>query len=347
MCKPLISVLMPVYNASLYLKEAIDSVLNQSESNFELILINDGSSDNSEEIILSYVDSRIRYIKNETNLGLIKSLNKGIELARGEFIARMDSDDISLPNRFKEQLEVFRTYIGIDIVNVKTLLIDDSGTKISDNRSTIQVGFEAIRLIQCFKNMISHPGVMVKTDLMKSYLYRDVESVEYIEDYDIWLRMLTDGHMCYTIEKVLLYYRLSTDGINRTKSKIQHERMFVICQQHLVFCGFSGISDAVLWNLLGENKSYSSSILYSTYNELTAYKKFILNKIPVSQQGQVDLEFWIRYRIFSICGRFIKKGNYIEKIGVLIFLLRKIKWFLMPQFIKKLSSSLSVKNSVN
>lgn len=115
---PLISVLMPAYNAEKYIKEAIESILNQTFSNFEFIIIDDGSIDATEEIIKSFKDSRIVYIKNEKNLGLIKTLNKGISIARGEFIARMDSDDISMPQRFELQLDVFKKYKGVDIVNV-------------------------------------------------------------------------------------------------------------------------------------------------------------------------------------------------------------------------------------
>src|SRR5215218_8078213 len=98
---PKISVILPVYNAEKYLKAAIDSILNQTFPDFELLIINDGSSDGSEKIIKSYTDNRIVYVKNGENSGLINTLNKGIDLATGEFIARMDGDDIAVPERFE------------------------------------------------------------------------------------------------------------------------------------------------------------------------------------------------------------------------------------------------------
>ena len=104
MSKPLVSVLMAVYNGEKYLLEAIESILNQTYTNFEFLIINDGSTDSTEEIILSYSDQRIRYIKNEQNLKLIASLNKGLDLAKGKYIARMDADDISLPDRLEKQV---------------------------------------------------------------------------------------------------------------------------------------------------------------------------------------------------------------------------------------------------
>jgi len=102
---PKVTVLMPVYNAEKYLKEAIGSILGQSFSDFEFLIINDGSTDSSVKIIKSYDDPRIRFIANEKNLGVIPTLNKGFALAQGEFIARMDADDISLPKRLELQAD--------------------------------------------------------------------------------------------------------------------------------------------------------------------------------------------------------------------------------------------------
>ncbi len=112
---PLISVVMPVYNSEKYLEEAINSILNQTFTDFEFIILNDGSTDKTEDIILSYSDSRILYIKNKTNLQIVKTLNKGIELASGKYIARMDSDDISSPERFEKLIEFMENNHEIDI----------------------------------------------------------------------------------------------------------------------------------------------------------------------------------------------------------------------------------------
>jgi glycosyltransferase involved in cell wall biosynthesis len=106
-----ISVLMPVYNAEKYLKESICSILNQTYGDFEFLIINDGSTDKSEEIILSFKDERIVYHKNESNIKLIATLNKGIALARGKYIARMDADDISLPDRLLHQVASWKSIL--------------------------------------------------------------------------------------------------------------------------------------------------------------------------------------------------------------------------------------------
>ena len=124
---PKISVIMPVLNAELYLKTAIESVLSQTIPDFEFIIINDGSTDKTEEIIKSYQDPRIIYIKNDTNIGLSKSYNLGIRASKGEFIARMDADDISFKDRFESQLEFLEAHQEVGVVGGGVILIDESG----------------------------------------------------------------------------------------------------------------------------------------------------------------------------------------------------------------------------
>ena len=153
---PLVTVLMAVYNGEKYLREAIESILDQTYTNFEFLIINDGSSDRTEEIILSYNDKRIRYIKNEQNLKLIASLNKGLDLAKGEFIARMDADDISLPERLEKQINFLEKHPEIGLLGswVRTL-------GLTNNRNIIfKQGHNTIRIQLLFNNFFHHPSVV-------------------------------------------------------------------------------------------------------------------------------------------------------------------------------------------
>ena len=113
MSSPMISVVMPTFNGEKFIKEAIESILNQTFNDFEFIIVNDGSIDNTEKIIQSFSDKRIVYVKKEQNSGISDTLNLGISLAKGKYIARMDDDDISIPNRFERQLEVFASDLKI------------------------------------------------------------------------------------------------------------------------------------------------------------------------------------------------------------------------------------------
>ena len=112
---PKVTVLMPVYNCEKYLRESIESILNQTFKDFEFLIINDGSSDKSAEIVESYNDNRINFVQNEKNIGLAASLNRGLDIAKGEYIARMDADDISLPERLEKQVRFMETNPQIGI----------------------------------------------------------------------------------------------------------------------------------------------------------------------------------------------------------------------------------------
>ena len=230
---PKISVIMPAYNAARFLRVAIDSILCQTFTDFELIIINDGSTDNTEEIIRSYTDPRIVYIKNEINLKLIKTLNKGIDAARGEFIARMDSDDQARPTLFEAELAVFEKHPEAGIVNTLTWHMSEDGALLRRNHKVFWLSSQAMPIICSFNNMISHPGVMVRTTLMKKYHYRDDNDVLHLEDKDLWCRMFADGIICITLKDALLNYRESVNSINAVFGEERKERSRTLANYYL------------------------------------------------------------------------------------------------------------------
>ena len=124
MKNPKVTVLMSVYNGEKYLQEAIDSILEQTFKDFEFLIINDGSTDKTGEILESYHDLRIKIINNEKNIGLTKSLNKGLKLARGEYIARQDADDISMPERLEKEVEFLETHQDYAVVGAFAKIIN-------------------------------------------------------------------------------------------------------------------------------------------------------------------------------------------------------------------------------
>ena len=165
--EPIVTVLLPAYNAEKYIRESIDSILDQTFTDFELLIINDGSTDKTEEIILSYNDSRIRYIKNEMNLKLIKSLNKGIDLSRGKYIARMDADDISLPNRLKEQVEFMENHNDISACSSLMYLMTEKNISQWDYypaKTSIGCTFCSI-----YRTPLAHPAAFFRTEVLKKY----------------------------------------------------------------------------------------------------------------------------------------------------------------------------------
>lgn len=126
---PQVTVLLPVYNGEKYIAQAIESILNQSFRNFELRIIDDGSKDSSVKIVQSYSDPRIRIVKNPQNLGLVQTLNRGITLIKSEYLARMDADDIALPDRLEKQLLFMQARPEVGLLGGAIQLVDENGDK--------------------------------------------------------------------------------------------------------------------------------------------------------------------------------------------------------------------------
>ncbi|RLA87462.1 MAG: hypothetical protein DRG40_00235 [Deltaproteobacteria bacterium] len=209
MSKPKVSVLMSVYNGERYLREAIESILNQTFTDFEFIIIDDGSTDSTPKILTSYAskDNRIRLIRIEKNLGIAAALNKGLEVASGKYIARMDADDISLPNRLSMQLDYMEKNSSCSVVATRIALIDNKGNIIGYWREDIKTTqYYEIRNFLPRKNCIAHPTVMIKTAIAKKYTYN--ENQPYAQDYDLWLRLCSNGERIEKINEVLLYHRI-------------------------------------------------------------------------------------------------------------------------------------------
>lgn len=221
----LISVILPVYNGEKYLKEAIESILNQTYTNFEFIIIDDGSKDSSLEIIKEYEkeDERIIVISRE-NKGLIATLNEGIEKAKGKYIARMDQDDISLPNRFEEQLKIME--------NDKEIVVCGSWVNVfgENRKEKISKYFQHDKQIKA--NLImsccfAHPSVMMRRDaFVDNNIWYD-ENFKNAEDYHLWTQLAKVGKF-YNIPKVLLNYRFLETSMTRVAEKEVEKRYQVV-----------------------------------------------------------------------------------------------------------------------
>ncbi|MCW3109269.1 MAG: glycosyl transferase protein [Segetibacter sp.] len=213
--KPQITILMPVYNAEKYLAEAIDSILHQSFSNFEFLIIDDGSTDTSIDIIRSYSDSRIHLVRNEKNLGISATLNKGIDLSSTELIARMDADDISYPTRIEAQLEFFRKNPDCALLSAWAREIAEDKTPIYTSRFNSNF-YYCILIFECW---IYHPTVMYKKSAVKDV---GAYSVPYCEDYDLWWK-LSRKYKIANLSEVLLDYRSTDDSLCRVSKRVEYE----------------------------------------------------------------------------------------------------------------------------
>lgn len=212
-----LSVVMAVYNSDKYLRQSIESVLSQSYPYFEFIIVNDGSTDTSESIIQEYVkkDRRITYLKNKTNLGQSETRNKAIRIAKGEYIAIVDSDDICLQNRFEIQINFLKKNPDSDVLGSSYCLFfndqeNECETKISANVNDLQNGTP----------LVHNPTCMIKRETFLKYGYYD-SNYDNAEDHELWLRWFSQGVCFENIPEVL--YKKRTHAGSVSTSRIERQ----------------------------------------------------------------------------------------------------------------------------
>ena len=220
----MISVVMPVYNGESYLPYSIQSILNQTYKDFEFIIINDGSKDNSEKIILSFNDKRIKYFKCE-HRGISKTLNYGLSKSSCDIIARMDADDIAVPTRFEEQLNFLNSNPDYDVVSSWYTLFKNK--KIKYVIKTVETDFQIKQRLMLHSEIV-HPGVMYRKGIVEKY---NGYSTDGVEDYELWLKLKNEAKF-YNIQKVLTFYRISDSSSTITKSEEFKSKKYLVQQPY-------------------------------------------------------------------------------------------------------------------
>ena len=217
---------MPVYNCENYINEAIESILTQTFSNFELIIIDDASTDSTVKFIKSYADKRIVLFEKKTNSGYSESLNFGLTIAKGENIARMDGDDISHKTRFEKQISI--------LDNSKKIVLCGTWMEILDSGKLIIFPIEHDEINVCLLKhcCIAHPTVMLRMSFLVEHSLTYNTLMEPAEDYDLWIRMVRKGVFAIIPEK-LLKYRMHNQQTSIVKQNIQKQKTFLIKVIHL------------------------------------------------------------------------------------------------------------------
>ncbi|MFU6373810.1 glycosyltransferase family 2 protein [Metapseudomonas otitidis] len=252
---PLISVILPVYNAAKYLRTAIQSILDQTLSDFELIVINDGSTDSSGSIIKEFaeLDPRVRVVERE-NRGLVYSLNQGLELSRGTWIARMDADDVSMPERFQLQVErLIET--RSDVCGTWIRLFGASANHVVKYAQS----HEAVSMELLFTCPFAHPSVMMRADLVKALKY-DADW-ETCEDYELWRRVILSGGRATNLPKAMLMYRQHDVQISSLSSVRQHKLAQRLRAEYSVSLANSlGLDSSILEELIKIREPSTESV---------------------------------------------------------------------------------------
>ena len=208
-----VSVIMPIYNAERFLHEALSSVLSQTFTEFECILVNDASTDGSVGIIEAFHDARIVLLENDRNRGVTYSLNRALEIARGKYIVRMDADDIMHPDRIAKQLEAMESDPDIAVLSSKIRFINEDGEETGSwNHDQSATSVDEIRNLMPATNCIAHPSVMIRREVILKFGYSYKHKGA--EDWDLWLRLLNAGYRIEKLDEVLLNYRVHHSSVS-------------------------------------------------------------------------------------------------------------------------------------
>ncbi|MDP8230785.1 MAG: glycosyltransferase [Candidatus Gorgyraea atricola] len=342
---PKITILMAVYNGEVYLRQCIDSVLSQTCKDFEFLIVDDGSTDSTRDIIRSYSDDRIRLIENERNLSQVTSLNIGLDHASGEYIARIDADDIMLPDRIEKQYDFLSKRPEVVLSGSWAEAMDSEGKHIGITKLPVR-NEEIIATILFGEFILVHSSIMFrKKPVMDIGKYN--EAFSFTEDYKLAIDLLLKRHKIVSIPDVLIKYRLHDDRISVRDAKPQIQRYIIALKQfirHLV-PDFSELDSELLFNFLfnagSMNKSYwengvtkcdiSRIIMLSDLLLKNTSNYFSLNK---NKNYFMKRLFFNKVLNFAYQNRDIKsklaKLLYAECLKNCFFILNKPKLYLYP-----------------
>ena len=230
---PKISVVIPVYNREKYVQSAVDSILSQTFSDFELLVIDDGSTDGSIAVVQSYSDPRIRFVRNNTNLGVSATRDKGIQLARGEYLAFLDSDDCAYPDRLRKQTAFLDNHPDYAAVGSWSEWMSEEGHS-SGRIKRKPTSSDEIAAWRLFQQGIENSTSMARTDVLRAYRYQ--EEFDICEDFELWARIAAD-HKLATLPEVLVRRRMHAGQLTQEKAAHTQERRLAIYAAQLQLLG--------------------------------------------------------------------------------------------------------------
>lgn len=315
MCK--VSVVMPVYNGEKYLKEAIDSILNQTYTDFEFIIINDCSEDNTEKIILEYKDERIVYLKNEFNMGISRTLNRGIEISKGEYIARMDADDISLPNRFEKQVAYMDEFKMVGVLGTGIIIF---GEGIEEIPYSFASDMQQAKADLFFNSSLAHPTVMIRKKVLLVNNLAYEEEYEGLEDFVLWWRISKFAEV-NSLEEKLLYYRKHLSQVTKTRSKEFYRKYNRFIKERLSV--FSIDLNDNEYKLLEKYCNGKQELF--TYTETITYIKMLKKLLDNNKESCYFSQKKLRY-VFELSASYIiqkQKCSNKERKKLFIYALKK------------------------
>ncbi len=295
---PMISLIMSVYNGEDYLAEAIESVINQSFTDWELIVINDCSTDSTGKILTKYesLDARVKVHTNEVNLRLPSSLNKALELAKGKYIARMDADDICLPDRLQKQFDFMEKNGDVSLSSCRFMTLKNG--VVSSGGCGGKVDFESIKALLLVTNPILHPGIIAKSEVIKKLGYD--KNFTCTEDMELWTRFVLAGEKVQILPEYLMIYRLHDKQITETTLEKQRTEIIAVQKNYL----------AKLLEPMNEEAEefYINGIYFRKTTDVKRFCEFYRWAKAVNRKNKMLDKESLNYALFEILAEHKRKG---------------------------------------
>jgi glycosyltransferase involved in cell wall biosynthesis len=269
---PVVSILIPAYNAGLFVEEAMKAMLAQTWTDFELVIIDDGSTDDTYRILekIADQDSRVRLVKNEQNMGLIATLNRGLQMATGKYIARMDADDYSPPQRLSLQVAYLESH-------QRTVAVGSNGLFFGKKTGAVRVPqhANAVRTRLVFDNPILHSSILMRREWLAERGIQYRSHLLHSEDYDFWVQIVEAGGEIENLPEQLLHYRIHGTNVTQTKRQLLERTSGDIRRRQMASlgCTFSQQEINILDNFMFEERYRTtvveSAIMRSIHAKLT------------------------------------------------------------------------------
>jgi hypothetical protein len=290
---PTVSVLMSVYNGQRFLREAVESILSQTHEDLEFIVVDDGSTDATPVILGTYTDPRIVKVRNNQNRGLTPSLNLGLNAARGEFIARMDADDISLPRRLECQVKYMKEHPDVGVLGTNIVFIDENGMPLHAGRPLHHrpISSAYLRWLLLWQNPLPHPSVMMRAALVGEGGMTYDSTFVTSQDYDLWTRLSHRAGLAL-LQEVCLRYRVASTSITREDPERQLSTYYFVMRRELMGLMGDDVAERTtqtLFDMVVRNREPKTPLLFrqAVVLLLEAYRRFLGGRFSEAEREEI------------------------------------------------------------
>lgn len=309
----MISIILPLFNSENFIFESVDSLLNQNYSDFELLIIDDGSVDRSLEIVSSFQDSRIKVFQREHS-GLISGLNFGLQKAQGDLIARFDNDDVCLPDRLRKQVRFLSENPEASLVGGNAILIDEEGNELQGHTKMPSDTLGIEKNLKNLVNPIIHPSVMFRREhVLKIGGYRNL--FQAAEDYDLWLRMSQAGMKLFNIEEPVMKLRKHRRNMSVLQMRSSVKSCLLALADHLI-----GNSSGDSFENIPEGRRKLLEKIKRTLEQSSEFNSLVLRNL---------LAFGVNTRnprlVLQTLGDILRKGRFDAFYGARLSAVEKVQ----------------------